>query len=162
MENLHPDSKSSPELISFLKELFEYNKASNDTLIVLLVENEDKLTEKIIPLINHIINAHQIWNNRIESNEMSFGVWEIHKFRDLERLNHSNYERSLELMADFKSDHVIGYQTTKGQSFKNSVRDILFHILNHSSHHRAQIASEMKKCGIDPPLLDYIFYKREH
>lgn len=161
MEKQHQKNISS-ELSIFFSELFEFNKSSNDTLLLLLIENENNLSEKIIPLINHIINAHHIWNNRIESKELAFGVWEIHKFKDLERLNHSNCARSIELLTDFGPDFSVVYRTTKGENFTNTVQDILFHVINHSAHHRAQIASEMKKCGIEPPVLDYIYYKREH
>jgi uncharacterized damage-inducible protein DinB len=55
----------------------------------------------------------------------------------------------------------IAYKNTRGESFENSVRDILFHINNHSTHHRAQIAARIREAGITPPTSDYIFYRRK-
>jgi uncharacterized damage-inducible protein DinB len=37
---------------------------------------------------------------------------------------------------------------------------MLFHIVNHSTNHRGQIAVDFKSNGITPLGLDYIHYKR--
>lgn len=55
----------------------------------------------------------------------------------------------------------IGYKTSKGDAFQNTVKDILFHIINHSTYHRGQIAANCKEYGIEPLMSDYIFYKRD-
>jgi uncharacterized damage-inducible protein DinB len=144
----------------FLQELLDYNLNVNDNVISILVDNEKKLNERSVKLINHIINAHHIWNNRIEQTELPYQVWEIHKFTDLSRLNKSNHEKSAELMKDYLLDNLIAYQNTKGELFNSSVRDIIFHVIHHSNYHRAQIASDLKINGIQPPVSDYIFYKR--
>ncbi|TNF76236.1 MAG: damage-inducible protein DinB, partial [Bacteroidetes bacterium] len=57
-------------------------------------------------------------------------------------------------------DRRIIYENTEGRSFSNTLQDILFHIVNHSTHHRGQITMDFRKNGMDPPLLDYILYKR--
>lgn len=153
--------QTESELRAFMQNLFDFNLACNDALLLLLIENEDHLDGKIVPLINHIINAHQIWNNRIAASEMPYGVWEIHKFKDLERLNRNNHEKSDLILKSYPLDQKVHYKNSKGLAFENSVGDILFHVINHSSHHRAQIASMVKNYGINPPVMDYIFYKRE-
>ena len=50
---------------------------------------------------------------------------------------------------------------SKGETFSNKIKDILFHIINHSTYHRAQIATDLKQNGIEPINTDYIFYKRK-
>jgi uncharacterized damage-inducible protein DinB len=42
----------------------------------------------------------------------------------------------------------------------NSIQQILFHVANHFSHHKGQIISDLRQSGIDPIVIDYIFYKR--
>ncbi|HQQ94913.1 MAG TPA: DinB family protein [Bacteroidia bacterium] len=143
-----------------LETLFDYNQQSNEKILELLTGHEAVLTEKSIRLANHIINAHHIWNNRIEQNEMPYQVWEIHKFSDLRRLSASNYTRSIDLLKDYLPETEIMYNTTKGEVFKNNVLDILFHIINHSTYHRAQIATELKSTGLSVPVTDYIVFKR--
>ncbi len=155
-------TKQDPEisLKVFFHDLFEYNQASNDIFILVMFENEKLLSDKTVPVLNHIINAHQIWNNRIEKRDSQYGIWEIHKFRDLERLNKSNHEFSFEILQEYSLEKELEYANSKGQVFVNSIKDVLFHVINHSNYHRAQLAMFLKKLGIDPPKSDYIFYKR--
>jgi uncharacterized damage-inducible protein DinB len=61
--------------------------------------------------------------------------------------------------ADYED--VIHYQNSKGDKYQNTIRDILLHIINHSTHHRAQIAFILRQQGNPPPISDYIFYKRD-
>ena len=53
------------------------------------------------------------------------------------------------------------YKNSKGIEFSNTVQDVIFHVINHSTYHRAQIASDLKANGIEPINTDYIFYKRK-
>ncbi len=160
MTNTSSPNESETGLKPFFIELFDYNRAANESFIAQLNANEKHLNEKCISLINHIINAHHIWNNRIEKKELAYGVWEIHKFTDLKLLNNSNHELSKELLADCSLERKVDYVNTKGESFSNTVRDVLFHVINHSNYHRAQIATHLKSLGIEPPKSDYIVYKR--
>lgn len=145
---------------TFFKELFEYNLSCNENYIKLLLDHEKHLSEKSIQLINHIVNAHHIWNNRIDPKELPYHVWEIHRFSALSLIDKNNHVQSHEIIDDFNLDKTVNYKNTKNQEFENSIRDILFHIINHSNYHRAQLASELKQLDIAPPVSDYIVYKR--
>ncbi len=68
---------------SFFKELFQYSHYSNQRLFDLFNEYQDKTSEKSVSLFNHILNAHRIWNNRIEYKQSTFGTWEVHALHDL-------------------------------------------------------------------------------
>ncbi|MEM1003550.1 MAG: DinB family protein, partial [Bacteroidota bacterium] len=54
----------------------------------------------------------------------------------------------------------IDYVNSKGNAYGNELKDILFHIINHATHHRGQILVDMRNHKMEPPVLDYIFYKR--
>lgn len=144
----------------FFKELFEYSHHFNQKLGDVFNDNPDKTSEKAIKLYNHILNAHQIWNNRIEPKQTAFGVWEIHNVQNLKNIDEKNYEHSLFIIDKFDLNDTVNYTNTKGQTFSNSIRDILFHVINHSTYHRGQIATDFKQNGLDPLITDYIFYKR--
>jgi uncharacterized damage-inducible protein DinB len=58
----------------FFKELFEYSHHFNHKLWDVLNDRPNRVSEKAFKLYNHILNAHQIWNNRIEQKQTSFGV----------------------------------------------------------------------------------------
>lgn len=144
----------------FFKELFEYNYNYNQKLSDIYICEFDKISEKATILYNHVLNAHQIWNNRIEPKQTTFGVWQIHPIKDVKGIDKLNYEQSLIVLEKFDLGETINYVNTKGEILQNSLRDIFFHVINHSTYHRGQIATEFKNCGIEPITTDYIFYKR--
>lgn len=144
----------------FFKELFEYSHYTNQKLWNVFNENPDKTSEKAKKLYNHILNAHQIWNNRIVPQQTVFGVWEIHPIHDCKNIDKTNYEHSLLILDKLDLDDIINYKNTKGEVFQNTIRDIFFHAVNHSTYHRGQIATEFKQNQLAPLVTDYILYKR--
>ncbi|MGY0041076.1 DinB family protein [Pedobacter sp. NJ-S-72] len=55
---------------------------------------------------------------------------------------------------------VIKYVISNGDHYETSVYDILLHVFNHGTYHRAQIAKEMKLHNITPVNTDYIQFVR--
>jgi len=144
---------------AFFKELFQYNNHYNQALITVLVENPKNASEKSIKLLSHILNAHQIWNNRIEPGQPSYERWEVHQIQTAGEIDKKNFEHSMRILDTFELSQPIQYVTGKGQKFNNSLHEILFQVINHSTYHRGQIATEFRQSGIEPLLTDYIFYK---
>lgn len=144
----------------FFTDLFQYSHHYNQKLLELLLAHPDKVSDKAKRLMSHILNAHHIWIARINNVPADVLVWETHDLPALATIDKVNFERSLEVVGRNIWSEVIGYNTSRGEPFSNTVRDILFHIINHSTYHRAQIATELKAAGIDPLITDYIFYKR--
>lgn len=142
-----------------LVDLFEYTYHFNKEMIKIISENLEKVDEKTISLINHTLNAQQIWNSRI-LNEKSFEVWQINPFENLNGINQQNFNKSLEIVQKFDPDQKIEYQNSRGTKFENTVFEMLFQAINHSTYHRGQINTLLKQSGITPILTDYIFYKR--
>ena len=142
-----------------LKELFDYTFAMNSKVIELVNNHSTQLSEKTFLLLSHIINAHQIWNSRIIQ-RMEFGVWQLNDLNAITALNNSNFTDTEQILAFEDLNRIISYKTSKGVVFENKLDDILFHIINHSTYHRAQIATECRNSGIPPLLTDYIMYKR--
>ncbi|WP_426474446.1 DinB family protein [Chryseobacterium balustinum] len=142
-----------------LIDLFEYTYHSNKEMIKIISENISKIDDKTIGLINHTLNAQQIWNSRIVG-EKTFEVWQINSFENLEEINYENFLRSIQIIENLDFEQKIEYQNSKGNKFENSIFEMLFHTINHSTYHRGQINSLLKQNGIEPLLTDYIFYKR--
>lgn len=140
------------------KELFEYSHHHNDKVIKLFFE-ERFISERAIVLLNHTINAHQIWNARI-MNKPSVGVWDTRTTTSLITQNEENYKSSLQIIDNYSPSNIIAYTSSEGKRYKNSIQDILFHIINHSTYHRGQIMADYKKEGGNPISSDYIIYKR--
>jgi len=144
----------------FFLDLFNYHFTVNQQLGELLLHHQDQVSEKARALFNHVVNAHQIWNSRIDPQLTATGVWATRDIREAISCDRQNAEHSRNILQRVALSDNISYQNTKGQAFNRSVQDILFHIINHSSYHRGQIASECKASGIPPLVSDYIFVKQ--
>ena len=144
---------------TFFSELFQYNNHFNQEIISIVNQNPERTSEKCINLLNHILNAHQIWNCKFPPDQRPYVPWEVHQIHDLEEIDKKNYERSILIINQFDLSETIQYSTRNGQGFSNNVRDILFQVINHSTYHRAQIATEFRQSGLEPLLTDYIYYK---
>ena len=141
-------------------EFFEYNYHFNNKLIEFISENFQLKPEKTVKLLNHLINAQQIWNARI-NNESEFEVWQINDWNNISKINTDNYSKTLGIIHNESIENSIEYKNSKGQKFVNKIEDVLFHVINHSTYHRAQIATDIKNNGIESINTDYIFYKRK-
>jgi len=124
-----------------------------------LTENPERASEKCIKLISHVLNSHQIWNCKFEPGQLPYGSWQIHSIQDLHEIDRKNFEHSMLILDNVDLNQIIQYSTSKGQVFSNSVRDILFQIISHTTYHRGQIATEFRLSGLEPLLTDYIYYK---
>lgn len=145
----------------FFKDTFEYNYHFNQELIQLFEKEKQNIPEKSIKLLNHLINAQEIWNARILNQSISVDVWEIRPLENLKNHNETNYNQSISILNSIELSKKTEYKNSKGIEFSNTVQDVIFHVINHSTYHRAQIASDLKANGIEPINTDYIFYKRK-
>lgn len=90
----------------------------------------------------------------------TFWVWELHAPEDLRGIDEANQSRTLAILVNVSLEGSIHYANSTGRQFTNTVGDILFHIINHSTYHRGQLATEFRRSRLDPLVTDYIFHKR--
>ncbi len=144
----------------FLQQLFDYNFYCNKKLIA-QCGSQENIPENCTRLFSHILNAHHIWNQRILESPVKYTVWQEHPFEDWEDIHYDNQRTSFEIITNADDlNKRVEYENSEGRTFANELKDILFHIVNHSTHHRGQILMDFRGSGIIPEPLDYIFYKR--
>jgi uncharacterized damage-inducible protein DinB len=143
------------------KDLYEYSLKSNQTTIGLLEKHRTTIPEKTIKAISHILNAQHLWNHRIEGSPSTFKVWDIHPIHQLREINESLFEQSFRILEEQDFDRIVNYVNSQGESFSNTVKDILFHVVNHSTYHRGQVMLQLRESVQDAISTDYIFYKRK-
>ena len=145
---------------AFFNQLFDYNFNGNKRLIESCLALET-VPDEVTRLFSHILNAHNIWNARILGINADYGVWQLHELDRWEELHYENQRTSFEIITNADDfERRISYENTEGQEYTNSLQDILFHIINHSTHHRAQISGIYRNNDLEPIPQDYILYKR--
>lgn len=144
-----------------LQTLFEYYHQSNKDYIEFIAAQK-QLPERARVLMSHVLNAQAIWIDRMmEEDQPRFGVWERHQDHLLLPIQNSLIEATNYIFRKVPLDKITIYTNSQGKQFQNKVEDILFHILNHGTHHRAQLAMIINREGLKAPSNDYIFRMRK-
>lgn len=145
---------------SLLKELHEFSFLHNKTIAEILMTNQDKDIEKAIQLFSHMLDAHHIWVSRINGVKNTMAVWEVLPVEKFGEVIQDSFDQTMSILDRVDLSTVVTYTNTLGNSYKNTVKDILLHVVNHTTYHRGQVAMELRRAGITPPVTDYIAYKR--
>lgn len=144
---------------TFFKELFDYNNFCNLEFITLMMTNSETVSERSIQLLSHLVNVHHMWNCEIDQSTPFYTAWVCRPPAELKKDNRKNYFDSLLIIDQYNLDKKVTHTASNGAAFSSSIRDILFHIINYSTYHRAQLSIEIGQVGIEPPATDYIYFK---
>ena len=112
-------------------------------------------------LFSHILNAQHIWARRVLGEAPQYGVSELHPMEEYESISAANISDLRRIRSEVPGNRTIRYTTSLGETFENQAEDILYHVINHSTYHRAQIATDLRQSGIEPPVTDYVILKRQ-
>lgn len=144
--------------------LFRYTQWANDRVVEAL-RSAEEVPEHALELLSHLARAQDMWFGRVQGTaHTDLALWETDDLDSCaERIEASaqRWETVLSTRGSDDLDETISYENTSGTSFETSLREILSHVVNHGTHHRAQIALILRNADIEPPVTDYIFYVRE-
>lgn len=148
--------------VQFLN-LYQYEFWSNEKMIQTLLSLE-AIPEKVPSVFSHMLNAQIIWLSRLRQETATRAVWDnIPAENWLSELeSHTKgFQAYIESLHETDLDTLVIYKNSKGDSFETSIRDILSHVLIHSSYHRGQMIAWIRPLLDTVPTFDYIFYLRE-
>src|SRR5690606_855588 len=97
---------------SFFEELFAYNHHCNQQLAAVLSEKPEKIDNKSKALFSHMLNAHQIWNNRILGQSAGCGVWDSRPSDTFPAVDRHNYDQTIVLLGRAELEEEIAYTTS--------------------------------------------------
>ncbi|RYD92644.1 MAG: hypothetical protein EOP54_20475 [Sphingobacteriales bacterium] len=144
--------------------LFHYDHFCNKLMIDLLLSTG--LTGKAVDLMSHTLVAQQIWLCRCLNKPVPAAeLWAPGNVEKLMAANDKNFEEWVAYIDTLQTadlETIISYKNTKGMPFSDHLADIITHVINHGTHHRAQIGQLLKAAGAELPATDYIHYIRTH
>lgn len=95
-------------------------------------------------------------------NVQLWAAGDVHKLMATNDKNYEEWAAYLKTLQPEDFDRLISYKNTKGMPFNDQLGDIIGHVINHGTHHRAQIGQLLKAVGAELPVTDYIHYIRNH
>lgn len=147
---------------AYFSRLFNYDRFANEILVELILK--PGAPQKSMQLMAHLLAAQQVWLNRCQllPNPVDplWPDWQSDTFKQLIATKNNAWHTFLDGLQPDDFDQIISYQNSKGDRFEDKLSDILAHVINHGTHHRAQAGQHLKAAGMDLPPMDYIFYIR--
>ena len=144
------------------EKLLAFNHWANK-LYLETFSNNVSTPDNCLKMMSHIIGAEVIWLQRINAKAITLSAFEPKTAEVLIAMNTDLTEKWVQKIAEIreKSNPMnINYKNLEGVDFSSTFEDILIHICNHGTYHRAQIAQELKMAGIKPPSTDFIIFSR--
>jgi uncharacterized damage-inducible protein DinB len=139
--------------------LNQYNRWANRRVLDGL--KNQTVPEKALNLLSHVVLAESVWQMRLSEKPVSTGVFDVLSLEEIDEMmtrNEAGWTSLLESTEDY--NRKLDYKMLNGTPVQSSISDILTHIFNHGTYHRAQIASEMRQSGLDPASTDFISFSR--
>jgi uncharacterized damage-inducible protein DinB len=105
----------------------------------------------------HLAGTHALWLARVAGIPAPIAVWpELSVIAALGVIRDSAAAWRAYIAQPERLDRRVEYVNSKGESWSNTVREILTQVFLHSAYHRGQIASDLRAAGLEPPYTDYI------
>ena len=149
-------------MIEYLRQLFEYDDWANRRTIDALESNYSDRSRRIL---SHILITKQEYFDRLGGKDSTgFDFWPDLDLGGCSRLADATNENFRKLLTELDAsglDRIARYKTSEGVPYENNYRDLLMHVLLHSSIHRGNIVLKMREEGLEPPKIDYILYLRD-
>jgi uncharacterized damage-inducible protein DinB len=121
------------------------------------------LTEAV-RLYAHVVACEKLWYLRLQKQDSRVQkVWPTMSLDACAKLGRESvaaFKSYIDGLADADLATPIPYVNSQGSPFTNTIGDILIHVMIHGAHHRGQIATTLRRVGIEPPAVDYIVFAR--
>ena len=157
--------------IAELLDLFEYNQWAHERILEAAAElgseEYDRHTGGSFPslraTVEHLLAAEVVWLSRWEGHSLgdtpdyggcsdALALWSIWT---------SFWKRQFAFLNDLTEENLsspIAIRTRSGIETVQALRDTMVHVVNHSTYHRGQAASQIRLAGGKPPATDYFMY----
>jgi uncharacterized damage-inducible protein DinB len=149
-----------------MKEHFEqflsYEKWANKKILNGLKTLPEQ-DERSLDLMSHVLLVQMVWYSRIV-NQPAPPIWDKRNLDELYKMyeeNNKTLDAFFEKLTDKNLYGTVKYKDSKGNPYENTLKDLLTHLFNHSTHHRGQIKERLRGKVTEMPTTDFILFLRE-
>jgi uncharacterized damage-inducible protein DinB len=149
--------------VDHFKRLFAYDAWANGEVLAGL-RAAPEAPARSLKFIAHLLAAEHLWLERLELQEPAIRVWPeftLEQCGTLAAELSQVWKRYLGASSEADLAKSVGYQNSKGETWRSRIDDILMHVVTHSAYHRGQIAADMRIAGLIPAYTDFIHSVRQ-
>lgn len=161
--------------LELIRELYEYNDwANNHMLEAAKALTDEEFSRKqgasfesVEGNLAHIVGAQTVWLQRWTGGANPKPVLEFQKMRGLPSIreafekSHAELRSFLALLTEERLEKVLAYRDSAGNPYERPMWQLMSHVVNHGTHHRAETAMAMGLLGKPMRELDYTYFELE-
>jgi uncharacterized damage-inducible protein DinB len=151
-------------MVEHYQRLWRYTDWADARVIAFFATVGD-VPEKCRAFMAHIAAAQQMWLSRLSDTMPKPGaIWPDWSGGTLVAESERGRQGWIAYASTVTSEDLATpreYRSLAGDPFHNTLADIMTHVVNHSTHHRAQIATAARAENLTPPPTDFIYFVRE-
>jgi uncharacterized damage-inducible protein DinB len=161
--------------LEVIRGLYDYNEwANNHALEAASALTEEEFSRKLGASFEsvegnlaHIMGAQVIWLERWTDGANQRPVLEFQKTRGLSTIreafaqSHHGLCAFVASLTDGQLDETLAYKDSAGRPHERVMWQLMAHVVNHGTHHRAETAMAMAALGKPMRELDYTFFEIE-
>jgi uncharacterized damage-inducible protein DinB len=160
--------------IKEVRELFAYSRWANERVFSVaerltpadLSASVASSFPSVRSTLRHIVLAEWVWLRRWRgehpTSEPSWATeGDLADLRGQLAAVESERAQYLAALADEDLGRVVEYKTMSGQTQADPLGSLIRHVVNHSTYHRGQVATQLRQLGQSPPSTDLVLWLRE-
>jgi uncharacterized damage-inducible protein DinB len=150
-----------------LRTLVAYNQWANEKILRAidgmtaeeLTQPVDAYIGSVARNLQHILLATRVWLARWKGEtppaltEPVTAPWV-----DAYAVTHADFRAFVEPLTDTNAARVVQYKDSKGHPFALTLDQLITHVVNHGTHHRAETGMLLERRGRSPGDMDYVYY----
>ncbi|WP_127530987.1 DinB family protein [Paenibacillus kobensis] len=153
----------------WITQLYQYNVWANDRVLQhlqslpanLFHQEVDLGFRSIAEAVGHLAAADEVWFARIQ--EQAPPPLSARVFSDVEEARRHRDELQSRMRLFLSNTDVqkrVTYSNTAGQSFTNSIAEIIQQVVNHGTYHRGNVTTILRSLGYNGTMTDFIAFIR--
>ena len=151
--------------LAHFRELFAYDRWANRRTLDSIRAFGEEGDPDALRLLAHVVGASRVWLTRMVGGD--YASLDTRPALDFDacavglEMMYERWSRYLEDMTEEGLAERVAYRDLKGIARESRVCDLLAHVVNHGTYHRAQIARIVREKGMTPAVTDFILWVRE-
>ena len=159
--------------LELIRALYDYNEYANNRVLEAaarlsgerFAEKQGASFDSVEGNLGHVVAAQMAWLQRWTTGGNTQPTTQLGAISGLEEIrrayerSHADLRRFLGSLTEEQLEGVLAYTDSRGNAFERVLWQLMVHVANHGSYHRAETAMALTAMGENPGDLDYVYFE---
>ena len=153
-----------------LRRLIDYNQWADERILTALdglspedlVHPREAYFGSIAQNLRHTVGAQRIWLARWKGTTPPYGEEFSRPWREVYAETHAALRAFVAGLSDKTAGEILRFSDSRGVAQEVPLDQLITHVVNHGTAHRAETGLLLERLGRSPGDLDYIYFCRLH